>query len=716
MLPQKPYYLIKPLLPWRFRLAFRRWHASSRRAAYAHLWPIDESTGAAPPNWPGWPAGKRFALILTHDVERTKGLQRVERLKDLERKHGFRSSFNFVPEGEYRVPDAMRQALEQAGFEVGVHGLKHDGRLYWSKRTFHARAVRIREYIRRWGASGFRSPLMQHNLAWLHELGAEYDGSTFDADPFEPEPDGVRTIFPFWVAGPHGSGYVELPYTLVQDFTLFVVLREQNIAIWKRKLDWIAEHGGMALLNTHPDYMCFDGGKPARDEYPVSHYEELLTYVREKYEGAFWSGTPREAAQFYRASLPLSSRNSRKKICMVTHSTYESDNRVRRYAEALAKRGDHVDVIAISHGDVPLGTEVLQGVTVHRIQHRERNERDKWMFARRLTRFVVASSLFLTRRHDDIRYDVIHVHNIPDFLVFAAWFPKWTGAKVILDIHDIVPEFFASKFRSKRGDLYVRLLKLVEKASAAFADHVIISNHLWQEKLTSRSVAKEKCSVFLNHVDLATFYRRPRTRRDGKFIILFPGSCQWHQGLDIAIDAFALIKDKVPGAEFHIYGGGSAKADLILQVARLGLTEHVKFFTMLPLEQIADVIANADLGVVPKRAEGFGNEAYSTKIMEFLSQGIPVVCSRTKIDTFYFDETVVRFFTSGDSRAMADAMLDVIEYTAVREAMVAAGHEYVNLHSWDVRKADYLELVDSLSTETFGKSTLATTATVQAGD
>ena len=125
---------------------------------------------------------------------------------------------------------------------------------------------------------------MQHRLGWLHALGVEYDASTFDTDPFEPEPDGVGTIFPFWVPGPDGGGYVELPYTLVQDFNLFVVLREQNIDIWKRKLDWIAEHGGMVLLNTHPDYMCFDG-KPARDEFPVSHYEELLRYVREKYEG-----------------------------------------------------------------------------------------------------------------------------------------------------------------------------------------------------------------------------------------------------------------------------------------------------------------------------------------------------------------------------------------------------------------------------------------------
>ena len=111
---------------------------------------------------------------------------------------------------------------------------------------------------------------------------------------------------------------MELPYSLVQDFTLFVILREPNIEIWKQKLDWIAERGGMVLLTTHPDYMCFDGTEKAWDEYPVSYYEQLLEYVREKYRDVFWSALPRDVARFYRARVPLPSRNSRKKICMLT--------------------------------------------------------------------------------------------------------------------------------------------------------------------------------------------------------------------------------------------------------------------------------------------------------------------------------------------------------------------------------------------------------------
>jgi glycosyltransferase involved in cell wall biosynthesis len=542
---------------------------------------------------------------------------------------------------------------------------------------------------------------MQHRLAWLHKLNAEYDASTFDTDPFEPEPDGVGTIFPFWVPGPEGNGYVELPYTLIQDFNLFVVLRDRNIDVWKRKIDWIAAHGGMALLNTHPDYMCFGNSEVGRDEFPVAYYEEFLKYVRDRYDGAAWHALPREVARYYKSSVPLAARNTRKKICMLAYSTYESDNRVRRYAEALAKRGDRVDVIAISGKNSPEKSQKLMGVTPFRIQYRERNERHQLSYAWRWMRFVLASTIFLTRRHRRIRYDLIHVHNPPDFLVFAAWFPKWTGAKLILDIHDIVPELFASKFEKTSGNRYFGLLQMVEKASASFVDHVIVSNHIWQQKLIARTVPAEKCSVFVNHVDPAIFYRRPRTRTDGKLIIIFPGSFQWHQGLDIAIEAFSLIKDKVPNAEFHIYGGGVWESHLKELTARLGLNERVKFSGGMSLDLMADVISNADLGVVPKRADSFGNEAYSTKIMEFMSQGVPVVISRTRIDSFYFDDKVAKFFESGNVQGMADAMLEVITNNELRESMVARGYEYVSRNNWDMKKMEYLDLVDSLTVEGF---------------
>jgi glycosyltransferase involved in cell wall biosynthesis len=245
-------------------------------------------------------------------------------------------------------------------------------------------------------------------------------------------------------------------------------------------------------------------------------------------------------------------------------------------------------------------------------------------------------------------------------------------------------------------------LKTIEKLSARFVDHVIVSNHLWHKTIIARSVPEERCSVLINHVDPDLFSRHVRTRNDGKFIVLFPGSLQWHQGLDIAIEAFAEVKRQVPNAEFHIYtGAGDMKADLKKLAQRLGLEESVQFREGVPLHEMAQVIANGDLGVVPKRADSFGNEAYSTKIMEFMSQGVPVVVSRTKIDAFYFEEGVVHFFRSGDSHAMAEAMLDVINNKELRDSLVTRGYEYVERNGWGQKKKEYLDLIDSLSTESF---------------
>jgi glycosyltransferase involved in cell wall biosynthesis len=163
------------------------------------------------------------------------------------------------------------------------------------------------------------------------------------------------------------------------------------------------------------------------------------------------------------------------------------------------------------------------------------------------------------------------------------------------------------------------------------------------------------------------------------------------------------VKKHLPNAEFHLYGGGgghNAQAKLEKLACELGLSESVRFFGRLSLDQMPQVIANADLGVVPKRADSFGNEAYSTKIMEFMSQGVPVIASRTKVDTFYFDGSTVRFFASGDDQALAEAILEVAEHVDVRQSLIASGYAYVDQHNWDRRKKDYLDLVDSLLTDT----------------
>ena len=311
MLRNKIYYRVKPFVPHSMRTAIRRKFAFRLRERVKDTWPIMPGSERVPNDWNGWPEGKKFAVVLTHDVEGQLGLNRCRDLMQMEQELGFRSSFNFIPEGKYVVPGALRDELTGDGFEVGVHDLKHDGRLFQSHREFTQKASRINHYVREWGAVGFRSGFMLHNLDWLHELDIEYDLSTFDTDPFEPQPEGRHTIFPFWIKRPaisnsNGStwngGYSELPYTLPQDSTLFLLLQERSIDIWKQKVDWIAERGGMMLLNTHPDYMAMGTNKVSTWEYPAAFYKDLLLYIRSKYESQYWHKLPREVARFVRSN------------------------------------------------------------------------------------------------------------------------------------------------------------------------------------------------------------------------------------------------------------------------------------------------------------------------------------------------------------------------------------------------------------------------------
>jgi hypothetical protein len=300
--PLDLYYFAKPAIPYRLRLTLRAHVASQQRRRNANLWPINECAAKKPEGWRGWPGGKSLAFVLTHDVEGSKGLARCQTMAELEMEIGFRSSFNFVPEGQYDTPTSLRSFLIDHGFEVGVHDLHHDGTLYKSKAEFSAAARRINEYLQRWQAVGFRSAFMFHNLEWLKELNILYDLSTFDTDPFEPQPDGANTIFPFWVGRSDGSGYVEMPYTLPQDSTLFLILGEKTNEIWKRKLDWVAQQGGLALINVHPDYVAF-GEKAGRAEFPAAVYETFLSHVSAQFGSDAWFALPREVAQFVRKSV-----------------------------------------------------------------------------------------------------------------------------------------------------------------------------------------------------------------------------------------------------------------------------------------------------------------------------------------------------------------------------------------------------------------------------
>ncbi|MCP4710744.1 MAG: glycosyltransferase, partial [Planctomycetes bacterium] len=737
-------YSLKPFIPNRALLALRRMFIQFRKYTHRDIWPIYEKAGRVPGGWKGWREGKRFALVLTHDVESPRGQSQCLDLMGLEEKLGFRSSFYF-PTDRYVHDEEVIRGLQEHGFEVGVHGVCHDGKLYKSREIFESRSSLINEYLAKWQACGFRSPSMLHRLDWIGDLDINYDSSTTDTDPFEPQCCGMGTIFPFLVGDvTKEKSYVELPYTMTQDFSLFVLMQKKSIDIWKKKLDWIADQGGMALMLTHPDYMYMGGGRRGSTEYPVDFYEEILDYIKTRYGGEYWHALPREMAEFWRETSPsLDDKGVRKgnnsellclpcrqffsedtrekslpevqedprgavvlsdsqaegksplRVCMMAYTFYENDNRVKRYAEALARRGDEVDVIALQQLGQPCFKRE-NGINVYRIQKRIINEKTKFTYLYRLLRFLIVSSYQVSRRHWAQRYDVVHVHSIPDFEVFAALVPKLSGARVILDIHDIVPELYADKFGVSQKSILFKCLKLLEKVSIGFSDHVIIANDLWREVLLSRSVKDDKCKVFLNYPDPNIFYRRPRNLSNDKFIMIYPGTLLHHQGLDIAIRALSLIANEAPEAEFQIYGDGPHKPELIRMSQELGLADKVVFMDFMPMEQVAEAMSQADLGVVPKRKDTFGNEAFSTKIFEFMSLGVPVVAADTKIDKFYFNDSVIRFFESGDEQDLARHILAMIKDETMRQRQVENALEFVAKYSWDAHQDKYFDLIEQL--------------------
>lgn len=227
---------------------------------------------------------KDCAIVLTHDVEEQEGFNFIPKVLELEEQYGFKSSWNIVPY-KYKIDQGIINLIKNNGYEIGIHGYNHDGKLYYSEKIFNQRVSFINQALKKYDAVGFRSPQVHRNLIWLQKLDIEYDASCFDYDLFQPFPGGTGSIWPF-IAG----NFVELPYTLPQDHTMFYVLKQRDISIWKNKADWVAKNKGVILTLTHPDYLT--------DKNHFSMYEELLSYLK-TFENA-WFCLPREMAKWWR--------------------------------------------------------------------------------------------------------------------------------------------------------------------------------------------------------------------------------------------------------------------------------------------------------------------------------------------------------------------------------------------------------------------------------
>jgi peptidoglycan/xylan/chitin deacetylase (PgdA/CDA1 family) len=294
------YYGLKPLLPRSVQLALRRAYARRQAETVFPAWPAERilldlrdddlrrrlraGGGGRLPLVGHWPGGARFALILTHDVEGTAGIENIPRVLEVEQRHGFVSSWNFCAEW-YPIPGDVFGALREAGCEVGLHGIAHDGKLFKDRSSFEANLPKIHRYMDEWGASGFRSPATHRNAEWMPDLKCLYDTSFPDTDPFEPQAGGCCSIFPFFI-----DDLVELPITLVQDHTLFEILRDRSVERWVEKSEWIMEHNGLINLLVHPDYLL--------TEERLDLYDQFLGFLASQVGG--WHALPRDVARWWK--------------------------------------------------------------------------------------------------------------------------------------------------------------------------------------------------------------------------------------------------------------------------------------------------------------------------------------------------------------------------------------------------------------------------------
>lgn len=298
-LAMRVYYRVRDLLPRRAQIWVRRLYAIKQRRTRFPSWPAETAlhdffdlftailadvAGEPVPRIAAWPGGHTWALVLTHDVETAAGLAALDPVLELESRLGLRSSWNFVP-ARYEVDDALVAELHARGFEVGVHGLYHDGRDLESLERVEERLPRIREAAERWGAVGFRSPATHRQWQLMPLLEFDYDSSYPDSDPFEPQDGGCCTWLPFF-----NEAMIELPLTMPQDHTMFEILRHSDEQLWVEKAEFLRERGGMALIDTHPDYM--------HKRYTRSSYERLLE--RYAHDASAWKPLPRDLSDWWR--------------------------------------------------------------------------------------------------------------------------------------------------------------------------------------------------------------------------------------------------------------------------------------------------------------------------------------------------------------------------------------------------------------------------------
>ena len=414
------------------------------------------------------------------------------------------------------------------------------------------------------------------------------------------------------------------------------------------------------------------------------------------------STTTREADFSPSASSPSVARTERlrgKRVGVVLFSFYPNDPRPRRALEAMAREGMLVDLICL-RGEGSPTREVQGNVEVLRIPLKRRRG-GMLAYLYQYAAFIFLSSMILAWRSLTRGYDLVHVHNMPDVLVVSALVPKMFGAKVILDLHDPMPELMMTIFKLEKDSWSVRLLRRIEKWSIARANVVVTVSVTFKRVFSARSCASEKVEVVMNSPDGEIFPLRaattPAYASRKPFVIMYHGSLVERNGLDLAVEALARVRATLPEAELRIYGEGTPFLDRVMDMAKSkGLQAAVHYLGSRRLEDLVVEIEGCDVGVIPNHRNSFTDINTPTRMFEYLALGKPAIAPRTSGIQDYFGSVSLVFFKSGDAQDMARSIEYVFSHPAEVTEIVKRGQEVFREHSWQKERQRLIGVVSGL--------------------
>jgi glycosyltransferase involved in cell wall biosynthesis len=382
------------------------------------------------------------------------------------------------------------------------------------------------------------------------------------------------------------------------------------------------------------------------------------------------------------------------RVGMLVHGYYPLDPRVRREAEALASFGYQVEVVCLrrSGQSGPAKEprrETINGVRVHRLPlERKRGGQLRYFFEYAV--LTLLGSVKLARLHLSRRFQVVHIHNMPDLLVLAGMVPKWTGARLLLDVHDPMPELYQANGTSPTG-LVTRFLNWQQRLACNLADRVVSVSEPMRENLQQKGVPRDKILIVHNFPDSRYF---PFPERFGAWpknqhdpVMLYCGTVTEHYQLEVAVGALAIALKQIPGLRLRIVGEGNRLAEVREFARRLAVEQKVEFIAPMSNDKMRHLMADADIGVSTRQAGVFGDLCFSTKILEYLSQGLPVVSSRTETMVRYIPEDTVFYFDPGNSEDMAHQIVRMWTEPTLAQQSLTRARDLLSRYAWDIEKA-----------------------------